>query len=155
MIFIKYSTIPLFFYPDMKKTTTAAGKNFSHLVALVRQLRSPKGCPWDRKQTAESLKRYLEEETRELLEAIDSGNQLDVMEESGDLLYIIILLAQIHTDEGHFTIEDAIEAISAKMVRRHPHVFTDERAGSAAELREKWLQIKDREKSGRPGAKKN
>ena len=139
----------------MKKTTTAAGNKFAHLVDLVMQLRSRKGCPWDRKQTAQTLKRYLEEETQELLNAIASGNHLNVMEESGDLLYIIVLLAQIHADEGYFTIEDAIETISAKMVRRHPHVFADERAGSEAELREKWLQIKNREKSGRQGAKKN
>jgi tetrapyrrole methylase family protein/MazG family protein len=132
----------------MNKSTTPAGEKFAHLVALVSQLRSRKGCPWDRKQTAESLKRYLLEETQELLEAIDSGNHLHVMEESGDLLYIIVLLARIHADEGYFTIEDAIEAISAKMVRRHPHVFTGERTGSEAELREKWLQIKDREKTG-------
>lgn len=139
----------------MKNTTAAAGEKFAHLVAVVRELRSDKGCPWDRKQSAMSLKQYLEEEMRELFEAIDSGNHLHVMEEAGDLLYILVLLARIHAEEDYFTIEDVLEAICAKMVRRHPHVFTGEKAGSDAELREKWLHIKNREKADRSDAEKN
>ena len=139
----------------MKQKRIAAGEKFAHFVVVVEQLRSSSGCPWDRKQSAASLKRYLLEETRELLEAIDSGDQLHVMEEAGDLLYIIVLLAQISAEEGRFAVEDIVDAISAKMVRRHPHVFSGKTAGSETELRENWLQIKKREKAASPGSKKN
>jgi tetrapyrrole methylase family protein/MazG family protein len=134
---------------------TDAGKKFDCFVNIVRELRSETGCPWDREQSPLSLKRYLLEETHELLEAIDAGDQQHIKEESGDLLYIIVLLAQIHSEEDFFAIGDVIEAISAKMVRRHPHVFNDEGIGSATELRQKWLEIKKSEKADRTSPKKN
>ena len=132
-----------------------SGIKFDRFVDIVRTLRSDKGCPWDREQTSLSLKRYLLEESRELLEAIDAGEPLHVKEELGDLLYIIILLTQIHSEEDLFDIEGVIEAISAKMVRRHPHVFSDEKIESAAKLRQKWLEIKKKEKGTNPNPKKN
>jgi len=134
---------------------TDSGKKFDRFVDIVRELRSENGCPWDRKQTPLSLKRYLLEETHELLEAIDAGDQQHVKEELGDLLYLIVLLAQIHSEENFFTISGVIEDISAKMIRRHPHVFNDEKIESVAELRQKWLEIKDREKAARTKPKKN
>jgi len=134
---------------------TASEKKFDRFVDIVRELRSENGCPWDRKQSPVSLKRYLLEETRELMEAIDTGDQQHIKEELGDLLYIITLLAQIHSEENFFAIGDVIEAISAKMVRRHPHVFSDEKIESTAELRQKWLEIKDSEKAGSGQPKKN
>ncbi len=134
---------------------TAAGEKFDHFVAIVRELRAGKGCPWDREQTPLTLKRYLTEEVHELLEAIDAGNPHHVKEELGDLLYLIVLLAQIHSEASFFSIAEVIESISEKMVRRHPHVFNNEQIGSTAELRRRWLEIKEREKSGCTGPKKN
>lgn len=134
---------------------TDAGKKFDLFVQIVRELRAETGCPWDREQTPLTLKRYLLEETHELLEALDAGDQQHVKEELGDLLYIIVLLAQIHSEDDFFVIGDVIAAISDKMVRRHPHVFADEKMGSALELRQKWLEIKKSEKADRTGPKKN
>jgi MazG family protein len=132
-----------------------SGKKFDRFVDIVRKLRSENGCPWDRDQSPLSLKRYLLEETHELLEAIGTGDNQHVKEELGDLLYIIILMAQMHNEDDLFSIEDVIDAISAKMVRRHPHVFDDEKIGSTAELRKKWQEIKDSEKADCTKTKKN
>jgi tetrapyrrole methylase family protein/MazG family protein len=132
-----------------------AGKKLMRFMNIVNQLRSEKGCPWDRKQSPLSLKRYILEETHELLDAIDTDDHQHVKEELGDLLYLIILLAQIHSEKQFFNMSEVIEAISDKMVRRHPHVFQDEQFDSEAQLREKWLAIKAREKSDRAKAKKN
>jgi tetrapyrrole methylase family protein/MazG family protein len=132
-----------------------AGKKLMRFMNIVNQLRSEKGCPWDRKQSPLSLKRYILEETHELLDAIDADDHQHVKEELGDLLYLIILLAQIHSEKQFFNMSEVIEAINDKMVRRHPHVFQDEQFDSEAQLREKWLAIKAREKSDRAKAKKN
>ena len=134
---------------------TDAGKKFDRFIDIVKELRSEKGCPWDREQSPLSLKRYLLEETHELLEAIDAGDHQPIKEELGDLLYLIVLLAQVHSEEGCFSIDDVIEAISSKMVRRHPHVFNDEKIESVAELRKKWQEIKNSEKAGHTRPKKN
>ena len=134
---------------------TNSENKFDHFVDIVQKLRSEKGCPWDREQSSISLKRYLLEETHELLRAIDTGDHCHVKEESGDLLYIIVLLAQIHNEEGYFAVEDVIETISTKMIRRHPHVFSGEKIESRAELRKKWLEIKNCEKAERAKSKKN
>ena len=134
---------------------TDNGKKFDGFIDIVRELRAEKGCPWDRKQSPVTLKRYLLEETRELIEAIDTGDHQHIKEEFGDLLYIITLLAQIHSEQNFFAIGDVIESISAKMVRRHPHVFAGEKIESTAELRQKWLEIKDCEKAGPDQPKKN
>ena len=134
---------------------TESGKKFDSFIDIVRELRSAKGCPWDREQTPLSLKRYILEETHELLEAIDESDHQHVKEELGDLLYLIILQAQIHNEEGFFSMSDVIDTISAKMVRRHPHVFNDEIIESRAELRLKWLEIKNAEKADRTKPKKN
>jgi tetrapyrrole methylase family protein/MazG family protein len=126
---------------------TDYGKRFYLFVDIVKQLRSASGCPWDREQSPATLKRYLLEETRELLEAIDTNDRHHIKEESGDLLYLIILLAQIHQEYGHYDIGDVLDTVTAKMIRRHPHVFADEKIETVAELREKWLEIKKGEKS--------
>jgi len=134
---------------------TDPGKIFNRFVAIVRELRSDKGCPWDKEQSTTSLKRYFLEETRELLEAIDADDQQHIKEESGDLLYLIVLLAQIQSEDDFFAIDDVIEGISEKMIRRHPHVFAGEKIGSRAQLRHKWLEIKDSEKVKHSQTKKN
>jgi tetrapyrrole methylase family protein/MazG family protein len=131
------------------------GREFERFIDIVKELRSEKGCPWDRGQSPLSLKRYFLEETHELLDAVAAGDHKNVKEELGDLLYLIVLLAQIHSEENSFSINDVIETISAKMVRRHPHVFNNEIIESEAELRQKWLEIKAREKAVCPKPKKN
>ncbi len=124
-------------------------EKFNNFVRIVEKLRSEEGCPWDRDQTAGSLRRYLLEETQETLEAIDSNNPDHIKEELGDLLYLIVLLSQIHQEKNLFNISEVIDEISQKMVRRHPHVFEDKTFGSAEELRDQWLEIKRNEKSAK------
>jgi len=120
---------------------------FNDFVRLVEKLRSEEGCPWDRDQTAGSLRRYLLEETQETLEAIDGNKPHHIKEELGDLLYLIVLLSQIHQEKNLFNINEVIDGITQKMRRRHPHVFEDKAFGSADELRQQWLEIKRNEKS--------
>ena len=134
---------------------TNYGKKFDRFVDIVKELRSENGCPWDKEQSPTSLKRYLLEETQEAIEAITANNHQHVKDELGDILYIIVLLAHIHNEENLFNMGDVIEAITDKMIRRHPHVFSDEKIETVAELRKKWLEIKDIEKSSSILPKKN
>jgi len=119
---------------------------FLRLVAIITRLRAPDGCPWDRKQTPQTFKGYLLEETHELLEAINHHDVAHVREELGDMLFQIVFLANLYAEAGHFTLADVIDAIAAKMVRRHPHVFGDRIIGSEQELRQQWHAIKAAEK---------
>ena len=123
-------------------------KDFHKLRGIISELRGPNGCPWDKKQTHESLKKYLIEEAYELIEAIDNEDIDHMIEELGDVLLQIMLHAQIGEDDGYFTIDDVIEGISAKMVRRHPHVFGDITAENEEEVLKNWQEIKEQEKGG-------
>ncbi len=122
---------------------------FWNLCKVVAKLRSPQGCPWDRKQTLETIKPYTLEETYELLEAIDSGDDAAITEELGDLLLQVVLDAQIAADEQRFGIVDVVRVITDKMIRRHPHVFGDQQVGSADEVKGVWDRIKQSEKQER------
>ncbi len=121
-------------------------KNFSKLREIIAVLRGPNGCPWDKEQTHETLKKYLIEETYEVIEAIDSGDIDHLIEELGDVLLQVMLHAQIEEDEGYFAIEDVIEVLSAKMIRRHPHVFGDRKVEDSQEVLRNWQEIKKQEK---------
>lgn len=121
-------------------------KNFPKLREIIGILRGPNGCPWDKEQTHESLKKYLIEETYEVIEAIDSGDIDHLIEELGDVLLQVMLHAQIGEDEGYFAIEDVIEVLSRKMIRRHPHVFGDKKAEDSKEVLQNWQEIKKQEK---------
>lgn len=121
-------------------------KNFSKLREIIALLRGPNGCPWDKEQTHESLKKYLIEETFEVIEAIDSGDIDHLIEELGDVFLQVMLHAQIGEDEGYFAIEDVIEVLSEKMIRRHPHVFGDKTAKDSKEVLRNWQEIKKQEK---------
>ncbi|HEY4554023.1 MAG TPA: nucleoside triphosphate pyrophosphohydrolase [Bacillaceae bacterium] len=121
-------------------------KEFSALRAIIAELRGPNGCPWDKKQTHASLKKYLIEEAYELLDAIDRDDIDNMIEELGDVLLQVLLHAQIGEDEGMFSIEDVIESISEKMVRRHPHVFGDVLAEDSETVVANWEKIKAEEK---------
>jgi tetrapyrrole methylase family protein/MazG family protein len=131
------------------------GKKFDRFIDIVKELRSENGCPWDKEQSPDSLKRYLLEETQETIEAINNNNQQHIKDELGDILYVIVLLAQIHNEVNAFDIGDVIDSITDKMIRRHPHVFNDEKIETVAELRKKWLEIKNMEKSHDSNTKKN
>src|SRR3990172_6465355 len=121
-------------------------KNFDRLVEIMARLRGEQGCPWDRKQTKDSLKPYLIEEAYEVLEALEEKDPLKLKEELGALLYQILFHAQISKEEGEFDIEDILTAGSEKMVRRHPHVFGDKKAEDADEVLRQWEAIKKIEK---------
>ncbi len=113
----------------------------------ISALRGEKGCPWDQKQTIKSLTKYLRQECDELLEAMASGDNEHICEETGDLLFILFLICQISAEEGHFTMDDALQAINEKMLRRHPHVFGDVRITDENALNRQWERIKSLEKS--------
>jgi tetrapyrrole methylase family protein/MazG family protein len=125
------------------------------LKQLMAKLRAPDGCPWDRKQTHESLKPYLVEEVYEVLEAIDQGDPGRFREELGDLLLQIVFHAQIAEEHERFSLDDVMQCLSEKLIRRHPHVFGSPgqtgQAMSADDVKIKWEQIKrdERERSGR------
>jgi uncharacterized protein YabN with tetrapyrrole methylase and pyrophosphatase domain len=103
-----------------------AGAQFEALVAIMQRLRGPKGCPWDREQTLESLRGFVLEETYEVLDAIDRGDRAALGKEIGDLLFEGVFLAQIGADEGAFTVVESLKSITDKLIRRHPHIFTYE-----------------------------
>lgn len=120
-------------------------QGFERLVELVACLRGHDGCPWDRAQTHQSLKGMLLEEAYEAIAAIESANREALRDELGDLLLHVIFHAQIASEAGEFTIDEVIEALNAKLIRRHPHVFGGPRAKDAAEVRRRWEEIKDSE----------
>ncbi|WP_071393063.1 bifunctional methyltransferase/pyrophosphohydrolase YabN [Bacillus tuaregi] len=121
-------------------------KDFSKLRGIIAELRGPNGCPWDLKQTHESLKKYLIEEAYEVIEAIQEKDIDHLIEELGDVLLQVLLHAQIGEDDGYFSIDDVIEGLAAKMVRRHPHVFGDKIAETAEDVVKNWQEIKQEEK---------
>jgi nucleoside triphosphate diphosphatase len=132
-----------------------AAREFTRLVDVMARLRRPDGCPWDREQTIDSLKPFVLEETYEVLEAIDRHDHAALCEELGDFVFEAVFLAQLESEDGHFTIADSLESISDKLVRRHPHVFARD-AGeapldSADRVRTRWEEIKAQERTSASG----
>ncbi len=119
---------------------------FEDLVVLMDRLRDPGGCPWDREQTYETMRGYLLEECYEVVEAIDGGDADGLREELGDLLFQIVFLARLASEQGRFRASDVVGAIAEKMVRRHPHVFGSDRADTSGEVLRRWEEIKRRER---------
>jgi MazG family protein len=126
-----------------------AGEKFSELVRLMARLRAPGGCPWDRKQTFDTIKAYTLEETYEVVDAIDRRDWPGLAEELGDLLLQPVFFAEMAAEESLFTISDSLDAINQKLVRRHPHVFGDALAETPEDVKQRWDEIKSREKGGR------
>ncbi|EXG83956.1 MULTISPECIES: MazG nucleotide pyrophosphohydrolase domain-containing protein [Lacrimispora] len=120
---------------------------FEDLVNITNKLRSEKGCSWDREQTYESLKKCLEEESREVLNAIDHEDMENLCEELGDILFLVMLYSQIAKERGDFSTDDVVNGICKKMIRRHPHVFGGENAGLQLEGQALWEAIKKQEKA--------
>lgn len=121
-------------------------RSFLELVALAEKLRSPEGCPWDRKQTIDSVKMYLLEECYEAMDAIEKGDYPEMCFELGDLLFMIVFLAQLSSEKALFNMADVINNIVKKMKNRHPHVFGDTVVSNAEEVSENWQKIKMQEK---------
>jgi tetrapyrrole methylase family protein/MazG family protein len=124
-----------------------AGKWFEKLVALQARLRGPGGCPWDREQTHASLRKFLIEETYEVLDAMESGDTKHFSSELGDLLLQVIFHSILAEETGAFTISDVIESVHTKMIRRHPHVFGNAKARSSKDVLKNWEQIKSQERA--------
>ena len=126
-----------------------AGPAFQTLVDIMVRLRGPQGCPWDREQTLASLRAFVLEETHEVLDAIDRGDTDALRGEIGDLIFEGVFLAQVCADAGQFTVADSLRAISAKLIRRHPHIFdpSGRPLDTPSAVHQQWEQIKAREQS--------
>jgi MazG family protein len=126
---------------------------FEEFVHIMARLRGEGGCPWDREQTYETLKNFLIEETYEAVEAIEDKDYGALCEELGDVLLEVVFLAQIAKEENRFTLDDVIDAIKTKMVRRHPHVFGDTRVADSREVLKNWEEMKQAERAEKRGDK--
>jgi len=126
--------------------TATAGEKFQELVNLMARLRAPGGCPWDREQTFDTIKPYLLEETYEVLDAIDARDWRELSGELGDLMLQAVFFSEMAAEQNLFSIEDALDAINQKLIRRHPHVFGSETARTGDDVRKIWSEVKAREK---------
>jgi tetrapyrrole methylase family protein/MazG family protein len=140
-----YGNLSIIYIPRTDEPSLR-NRTFERLHEIVRILRSPGGCPWDREQTHSSIRKNLIEETYEVLETIDDDDPVAMCEELGDVLLQIMLHAQMEEEEGSFTVWDIIAGLNEKLIRRHPHVFGDREAGNADEALEAWQEIKRIEK---------
>jgi MazG family protein len=131
---------------------STTGERFERLVGIMARLRAPGGCPWDREQNFDTIKPYLLEEAYEVFDAIDQRDWPGLAEELGDLMLQAVFFAQMASEEGKFRIDDSLNAIAEKLVRRHPHVFGDGTAKTSDDVKRRWDEIKADEKkeSGKP-----
>lgn len=125
-------------------------EEWKNLLQIAETLLGPKGCPWDREQTLSSLQPYLLEETHELLEAIDLKDSLKIKEELGDVFYTLIFIAKLGEQRKDFSLSEALQSIAEKLVRRHPHVFGNEKIESLEGIEKNWEKIKKREGKQNP-----
>lgn len=130
-------------------TAAQEGSTLPRLVAVMRRLLAPDGCPWDREQSFETLRKYVLEEACEVIDAIDSGSRAALREELGDLLLQVVFQAELARREGAFAIDDVVAGIVDKLVVRHPHVFGDAQAKDSDEVLRNWEKLKAREKGER------
>lgn len=139
-------------------TTRSRGKkhDVKELLAIMARLRAPSGCPWDREQTEQTLKKYLLEEAYEALEAIEAGKPTELRDELGDLLLQIVFLSQISEEKEQFNFSDVVHNLVAKLIRRHPHIFPSKHMEisvppvSGGEVRKIWRKVKEQEAQGKP-----
>jgi len=124
-------------------------KEFASLLEVATVLNSPEGCPWDLEQTFASLRPYVLEEAHEVLEAVDTDDDQQMIEELGDLFYTVIFYAKVAERENRFSIKEILEQLRAKLIRRHPHVFGEEKAKSMEEVIQKWERVKDGENASK------
>ena len=131
---------------DKEKETA---EKFLKLVAIMKRLREPGGCPWDREQDCMSLRRYIVEEAYELIEAIEAGNVPNMCEECGDLMLQVIFVSRVAEERGDFTIRDVMERLADKLIRRHPHVFGETSVKNSEDVLKNWERIKSAERRGK------
>jgi MazG family protein len=124
----------------------STGAKFERAVAIMARLRAPGGCPWDREQTFDTIKRYTLEETYEVLEAVDNRDWKELTGELGDLLLQVLFYAEMAQEQGTFTIDDVLDTLSNKLIHRHPHVFGDTKADNSAQVLKNWEVLKAQEK---------
>lgn len=117
-----------------------------NLISTIKTLRGPSGCPWDKRQTSKSLIKYLKEETAELIDGLHKDDHSNICEELGDVLYLIIMITEVYSDQDTFNFDDVIEKVNQKLIRRHPHVFSDSKITDEKGLKEQWESIKRAEK---------
>jgi ATP diphosphatase len=124
----------------------ATGAKFERAKSIMARLRAPGGCPWDREQTFDTIKRYTLEETYEVLEAIDNRDWKELTSELGDLLLQVLFYAEMAEEQGSFTIDDVLDTLTNKLIYRHPHVFGDTKADDSAQVLKNWEALKAEEK---------
>src|SRR5882757_9398585 len=127
-------------------TFMTTGAKFERVKSIMARLRAPGGCPWDREQTFDTIKRYTLEETYEVLEAIDNRDWKELTGELGDLLLQVLFYAEMAEEQGSFTIDDVLDALGNKLIHRHPHVFGDTKADDSAQVLKNWEVLKAEEK---------
>ena len=125
---------------------TKPNHGLSDLISTIKKLRGKDGCPWDKRQSSSSLLRYLKSECDELVIAIENNDQVNVCEELGDLLYLIVMISEIQNDHGDFNLSDVIRTVTEKLIRRHPHVFAGQPYENEEQLATQWKAIKAQEK---------
>ena len=130
-----------------EKGAVLAGEKLSKLVELMAHLRGPEGCPWDRAQDYDTLKGLMIEEAYEVIDAVNERDFRGLEDELGDLLFQVVFYSRLAEEEGRFNIDGVIEAVHAKLIRRHPHVFGDVRARDAGEALKSWLKVKEQERA--------
>ena len=126
---------------------------FEDLKQIMKTLRAEDGCPWDRAQDHDTLKKHLVEECAEVLEAIDNHDTENLCEELGDVLFQVMFHSEIEAERGNFNVDDVVNGICEKMIRRHPHVFGDEEYGSDEQNQARWEEIKRQEKEAKRNRK--
>jgi uncharacterized protein YabN with tetrapyrrole methylase and pyrophosphatase domain len=141
-IFGRYYTRFSLLFPTKKWYNLFVMKEFEELLKVANRLLGPGGCPWDREQTFFTLQPYLLEEMHELLEAIDEENPAKIKEELGDVLYALVFIAKLGEIEGKFHLEESIRIVKEKLIRRHPHIFSDQKISSSADVVKNWEEIK-------------
>src|ERR1700686_1455881 len=133
--------------PQLEAPSYAAVASLAEAIAIMARLRGPDGCPWDREQTFDSIKRHTLEETYEVFAAIERRAWPDLKDELGDLLLQVLFYAQMASEAGYFTLAEVAAGLNAKLIRRHPHIFAGEQATDSAAVLSNWEQIKRVEKS--------
>lgn len=138
--------------PLMPEDAVSAGQKLQQLIDIMARLRAPDGCPWDREQSFDTIKKFTVEETYEVLDAIDRRDWADLREELGDYILQAVFYAQMASEENLFSFGDCLDAINEKLIRRHPHIFGEETARTGDEVLKLWDAVKNEEKKGKPEA---
>src|SRR4051794_14080079 len=136
----------------MPEDSGTAGQKLQQLIDIMAKLRAPDGCPWDREQNFDTIKKFTVEETYEVLDAIDRRDWAGLRDELGDYILQAVFYAQMASEENRFSIGDCLDAINEKLIRRHPHIFGEETARTGDEVLKLWEAVKAEEKRGTPEA---